>query len=323
MKTFLFNSVLFFILLVSHDIKAQDRLYRNEFPLKDVTLLEGPFKHARDLNIQTLLNYDADRLLAPYRKEAGLPAKAAFYPNWEGLDGHIGGHYLSAMAMNYAATSNAECKRRMEYMITELKACQAANEINNSDWGKGYIGGVPKSKVIWSTLQKGDFTAYSSAWVAWYNVHKLYAGLRDAWIYTGNADARTIFFKFCDWGINITSALTDEQMQSMLDTEHGGMNEIFADAYQISGDEKYLIAAKRFSHRMLLDAMSSDIDNLDNKHANTQVPKAIGFQRIAELTHDKNFTEAGRFFWETVTGKRSLAFGGNSRREFFPGAFVY
>jgi DUF1680 family protein len=320
MKSISFINVVLCILLFCNDSKAQERLYLNEFPLQDVTLLEGQFKNARDLNIQTLLKYDVDRLLAPFRKEAGMPEKASLYPNWEGLDGHIGGHYLSAMAMNYAATNNAECKRRLEYMITELKACQAANEITNSDWGKGYVGGVPKSKAIWSTLQKGDFKAYHAAWVPWYNVHKLYAGLRDAWIYTGNADARKIFLKFCDWGINITSALTDEQMQSMLDTEHGGMNEIFADAYQIAGDEKYLIAAKRFSHRMLLDAMSSDIDNLDNKHANTQVPKAIGFQRIAELTRDKNFTEAGSFFWATVTGKRSLAFGGNSRKEFFPGA---
>jgi DUF1680 family protein len=319
-RTYSFINVLFCIILACNDIQAQDKLYRNEFPLHDVILLDGPFKHARDLNIQTLLKYDVDRLLAPYRKEAGLPVKASFYPNWEGLDGHIGGHYLSAMAMNYAATDNAECKRRMEYMITELKACQEANEIINSDWGKGYVGGVPKSKAIWSTLQKGDFTAYRSAWAPWYNLHKLYAGLRDAWIYTGNTDARTIFLKFCDWGINITSSLTDAQMQAMLDSEQGGMNEIFADAYQISGDEKYFITAKRFSHRMLLDPMSSDIDNLDNKHANTQIPKAIGFQRIAELSHDKKFVEAGSFFWETVTGKRSLAFGGNSRREFFPGA---
>ena len=227
MRTCSFIGLLFCIILTCNDIQAQDRLYHNEFPLKDVTLLDGPFKHARDLNIQTLLKYDVDRLLAPYRKEAGLPPKASFYPNWEGLDGHIGGHYLSAMAMNYAATNNAECKKRMDYMISELKACQEANEINNADWGKGYVGGVPKSKAIWSTLQKGDFTAYRATWAPWYNLHKLYAGLRDAWIYTGNKDARTIFLKFCDWGINITSSLTDEQMQSMLDSEQGGMNEIF------------------------------------------------------------------------------------------------
>jgi len=266
------------------------------------------------------LKYDVDRLLAPYRKEAGLPAKALFYPNWAGLDGHVGGHYLSAMVMNYAATGNAECKRRMDYLIAELKACQDANGINNADWGKGYLGGIPNSKGLWSTLKNGDFRVYRTVWAPWYNIHKMYAGLRDASVYTGNDEAKTMFLKFCDWGIDITSALSDTQMGTMLDSEHGGINEMYADAYQITGNEKYLAAAKRFSHKMLLDAMSADNDILDNKHANTQVPKAVGFQRIAELTHDKKFTEAGSFFWETVTGKRSLAFGGNSRREFFPSA---
>ena len=241
------------------------------------------------------------------------------FPNWEGLDGHIGGHYLTAMAMNYAATGNAECKKRMEYMISELRACQDANGINNADWGKGYAGGMPNSKAIWSNLQKGDFSVYRSSWAPWYNLHKMYAGLRDAWSYTGNEEAKAIFLKFCDWAINITSGLSDDQMQLMLDNEHGGINETLADAYQMTGDEKYLTAAKRFSHRMLLDPMSADIDNLDNKHANTQIPKATGFQRIAELSNDMKYAEAGRFFWETVTSNRSLAFGGNSRREFFPG----
>lgn len=298
--------------------QAQDKLYPNEFPLQDVKLLDGPFKHARDLNIQTLLEYDVDRLLAPFRKEAGLVPKAELYPNWAGLDGHVGGHYLSAMAINYAATGNAECYRRMNYMISELKTCQDASDKNNPDWGKGYLGGAPNSKEVWSTLQKGDLAAYRSAWAIWYNLHKMYAGLRDAWVYAGNEEAWNIFLKFCDWGIHITSALNDSQMQAMLDTEHGGMNEIYADAYQMTGDEKYLHAAKRFSHRMLLDAMAADTDNLNNKHANTQVPKAIGFQRIAELTNDLYYARAATFFWETVSETRSLAFGGNSRREFFP-----
>ena len=151
----------------------------------------------------------------------------------------------------------------------------------------GYVGGVPNSKEIWTKLKQGDFSAYRTAWVPWYNVHKMYAGLRDAWLYTGNEDAKQLFLQFCDWGIDITSDLSDEQMQQMLDTVHGGMNEIFADAYQMTGNEKYMVAAKRFSHRMLLDAMAADNDNLDNKHANTQVPNAIGFLRIAELSNDK------------------------------------
>ena len=297
---------------------AQDKLYPNEFPLQDVKLLNGPFQQARDINIKVLLAYDVDRLLAGYRKEAGLPEKAKIFSNWDGLDGHVGGHYLSALAMNYAATKNAECKKRMDYMLAELKACQDANGINNPDWAKGYVGAVPNGKKIWSNLQQGDFAAYNATWVPWYNVHKMYAGLRDAWLYTGNKDAKDIFLKFCDWGIDITASLSEKQMQSMLDMEHGGMNEIFADAYQMTGEEKYLTAAKRFSHKMLLNPMSVQKDNLDNKHANTQVPKVVGFERIGELAKDDAYKAAGGFFWETVTTKRSLAFGGNSRRESFP-----
>jgi len=315
-----FAFVLIFFLGNNNFLFAQERLYPNEFPLKDVTLLDGPFKHACDLNIKTLLKYDVDRLLAPYRKEAGLTAKAKSYDNWIGLDGHIAGHYLSALAMNFEATGNIECKKRMDYMIAELKACEAANTVNNPDWGKGYIGGVPESAKIWGKLQKGDLSAYRSAWVPWYNVHKMYAGLRDAWAYTGDTEAKDLFLKFCDWGIQITSSLDDEQMQSMLGMEQGGMNEIFADAWQMTGKEIYMTAAKRFSHKMLLDMMSQEVDKLDNLHANTQVPKAIGFERIAELSHDARYGKAGSFFWETVTTNRSLAFGGNSRRESFPSA---
>jgi len=305
-------------ILANFNLSAQNKLYPNEFPLGDVMLLEGPFKHARDLNIEVLLKYDVDRLLAPYRKEAGLPEKAKCYPNWAGLDGHVGGHYLSAMAMNYAATGNEECKKRMEYMLSELKECQEANTINNSDWGVGYLGGFPNSKKLWSAFKTGDFSIYNSSWAPFYNLHKMYAGLRDAWLYCGYEDAKGMFLKFCDWGISITSALTEEQMQSMLNMEHGGMNEVFADAYQITGDEKYLTAAQRYSHRQLLDPLSEGIDNLDNKHANTQIPKFVGFERIAELSNDQKYDKAGCFFWETATTNRSLAFGGNSRREHFP-----
>jgi len=301
-------------------INAQDKLYSNTFSLHDVTLLKSPFKHARDLNISTLLKYDADRLLAPYRKEPGLEPKAGSYKNWSGLDGHIGGHYLSAMAINYAATGNQDCKKRMDYMVAELNACQEANAENYPEWGAGYIGGVPESRKIWNNLKKGDFGVYRGAWVPWYNLHKMYAGLRDAWSYGGSEEAKKMFLKFCDWGINITSGLSDEQMESMLDTEHGGMNEIFADAYQMTGEEKYLEAAKRFSHKFLLEPMAAGQDNLDNLHANTQVPKAVGFQRIAEFSDDEKYAKAGEFFWETVTQNRSLAFGGNSRREHFPAA---
>ena len=306
------------MLLSVGSIEAQDRLYADEFPIGDVTLLDGPLKKARDLNIQTLLQYDCDRLLAPYLKEAGLTPKAKAYPNWDGLDGHVGGHYLTAMAVNAAATGNAECRRRMEYMISELQTCADANNKNHPDWGKGYVGGMPNSERIWSTFKKGNFGTYFGSWAPFYNLHKMYAGLRDAWVYCGNEQAKTLFLGFCDWAIDLTAGLSDAQMEQMLGNEHGGMNEVLADAYAITKDKKYLDVAKRFSHRRLLTPMSQRQDNLDNMHANTQVPKVVGFERISELSGDEVYHNAANFFWDIVTGERSLAFGGNSRREHFP-----
>jgi len=67
------------------------------FELKDVTLLEGRFKKGVELNEKILLNYEPDRLLAGFRREAGLPQKAEIYGGWESatLAGHSLGHYLS------------------------------------------------------------------------------------------------------------------------------------------------------------------------------------------------------------------------------------
>ncbi|MCK3684711.1 glycoside hydrolase family 127 protein [Maribellus sp. YY47] len=301
---------------------AQDKLYPNTFSLTDVRLLDGPFKHAQDLNVETLLKYDTDRFLAPFRKVAGLPEKAKNYGNWEsdGLDGHVGGHYLTAMAIHYAATGNRECYKRMKYMVAGLKACQEANAQKYPDWGVGYVGAVPNSDVLWPEIKAGNIGLIWKYWVPWYNVHKTFAGLRDAWLYAGDEEAKDIFLKFCDWAVNLTSDLTDNQMEDMLANEHGGMNEVLADAYQLTSDEKYLVAAKRFSHKEILKPMSEGIDSLDNKHANTQVPKAVGFERIAEVSGDESYDRSGSFFWETVTKNRSLALGGNSRREFFPTA---
>ncbi len=296
---------------------AQPKLYHNSFALQDVKLLDSPFKRACELNLNTLKQYDTDRLLAPYLKEAGLTPKAPSFPNWDGLDGHVGGHYLSALAIHLAATGDSECRQRMEYMLDELERCQKAN-------GNGYVGGVPDGKRAWQEIAKGNVGIVWKYWVPWYNLHKTYTGLRDAWLYGGSKKARKMFLSLCDWGLTVIEALDDKQMEKMLDCEFGGMDEVYADAYDMTGDTRYLDAAKRFSHRWLLDSMAKGKDNLDNKHANTQVPKVVGYQRIAELsiragrTADAELYErAARFFWQTVTERRSLALGGNSRREHF------
>jgi len=313
------SAILYSVLLATFLTQAQDKIYPNEFPLGSVKLLDGPFKQAMDLNVTHLLKYTVDRLLYCYRKEAGLPTGGASnYTNWAGLDGHVGGHYLTAMAMQYAATGDAQCKQRMDAMVTELKKCQDAN--GSDAVFKGYLSGIPDGKALFRRVKGGETGAVWDGWVPWYNIHKTYAGLRDAWVYGGNETAKAMFLSLCDWGISICAGLTDAQMQSMLGNEHGGVNEMYADAYQMTNDAKYLAAAKRFSHKWLLDAMAKSTDNLDDVHANTQVPKAVGFIRIGEVANDNTYYKAADFFWETVTTKRSIALGGNSRNEFFPKA---
>jgi len=285
------------------------------FPLADVGLGEGAFARSGALNLRYLAALDMDRLLAPCRIEAGLPSPAPKYPNWEsmGLDGHTAGHYLSALAQQ-AAQGDVEMTQRLAYMVEAMAQCQRAN-------GDGYVGGVPNGRRLWDRIASGDFQAESfsleGAWVPFYNLHKTFAGLRDAWLLAGNAQAREVLVGFADWAGRLVANLDDVQLQRVLDTEHGGMNEVLADVHAITGERRYLALAKRFSHRALLDPLLRREDRLDGLHANTQIPKVIGFARIGELDGDPAWIDAARFFWETVAQRRSIAFGGNSVREHF------
>lgn len=285
------------------------------FALADVRLTDGPFAHAQALNRRYLAALDIDRLLAPYRIEAGLPSPAPKYPNWEsmGLDGHTAGHYLSALAQQ-AAQGEETMRTRLDAMVEALAEVQQAN-------GDGYLGGVPNGRTLWNRIASGEFQAEAfsldGAWVPFYNLHKMYAGLRDAWLMAGNATARALLVRFADWCDSLVANLDDTQLQRILDTEHGGMNEVLADVYAITGERRYLALARRFCHRAILDPLLRREDRLDGLHANTQIPKVIGFARIGELDDEPAWIEAAKFFWETVALRRSVAFGGNSVREHF------
>ena len=303
--------------------KAQNRQQVSYFPLQDVKLLNSPFLQAQQTDLHYILSMNPDRLLAPFLREAGLTSKAPSYTNWEntGLDGHIGGHYLSALSMMYAATGDTAVYNRLNYMLNELHRAQQAV-------GTGFIGGTPGSLQLWKDIKAGNIRAggfdLNGKWVPLYNIHKTYAGLRDAYLYAGSDLARQMLVDFTDWMIDITSDLSDEQIQDMLRSEHGGLNETFADVAEITGDKKYLKLARRFSHKLILDPLIKEEDKLTGMHANTQIPKVIGYKRIAELSQDdKNWNHAAewdhaaRFFWNTVVNHRSVCIGGNSVREHF------
>jgi DUF1680 family protein len=286
------------------------------FPLASVRLLDGPFLQAQQTDKKYMLAMDPDRLLAPFQREAGLEPKNTSYGNWEntGLDGHIGGHYLSALANMYAATGDADVKARLTYMLLELEKCQQAN-------GDGYIGGVPGGKAIWKDIAAGKIKAASFSlndkWVPLYNIHKTYAGLIDAYRLTGNEKAKSMLLKFAEWAYRLTAGLSDEQIQELLLSEYGGLNEVFADVAENSGEERYLKLSRQFSQRLILDPLLKRKDVLTGMHANTQIPKVIGYMRIAELTGDSAWAGAADFFWKTVVNKRTVSIGGNSVREHF------
>lgn len=314
--------ILLLACLLAYGASAQSQQAVHPFGLHEVELLPGPFYNAQQTDLRYILAMEPDRLLAPYLREAGLTPKAETYTNWEsrGLDGHIGGHYLSALAMMYASLTPAlseggkEVKSRLDYMIAELKRCQDAA-------GTGFLGGTPGSRKLWEEIKEGDIRASGFAlndkWVPLYNIHKTYAGLRDAYLFAGNRDALNMLVKMTDWMIGITGGLTDEQMQDMLRSEHGGLNEVFADVYDITGDSRYLELAKRFSHLFILEPLLSNEDKLTGLHANTQIPKVIGYKRIADLEKNTAWNNAAQFFWQTVTDHRSVSIGGNSVREHF------
>jgi uncharacterized protein len=286
------------------------------FPLSSVMITGGPFLHASRLNETYVLAHDPDRLLAPFLIDAGLEPKAERYGNWEnsGLDGHTAGHVLSALSMITAGSGNEQASEMLVYMIDQLAQCQAAN-------GNGYVGGIPGGQEIWREIASGTINANSFSlngkWVPWYNIHKLYAGLRDAWLYTGNEQALKILTRLSDWAGEVVSNLTDDQIQEMLIAEHGGMNEVFADVHKITGNERYARLARQFSHREILDPLLQGTDQLTGLHANTQIPKVIGFNRVAEVCQKPDWENAAVFFWDAVVNHRSVAFGGNSVSEHF------
>ena len=286
------------------------------FGISDVRLTRSAFKHAEDMDIQYLLALNPDRLLAPYLKGAGLPPKADNYTNWEntGLDGHIGGHYLSALSFMYAATGNEEIGRRLDYVLSELKRCQDTA-------GDGYLCGVPDGRKMWKEIEQGNVRAatfgLNDRWVPLYNIHKIYAGLRDAYLVAHREEAKDMLVKLTDWMERTTANLTDAQMQDMLRSEHGGLNETFADVAAITGDKRYLTLAHRFSHDIILNPLLKQEDKLTGIHANTQIPKVIGFKRIADIEKNDDWSKAADFFWHTVVNNRSITIGGNSVYEHF------
>lgn len=287
------------------------------FELKDVKLLDGPFLHATNLDIKTLLEYEPDRLLSKFYSEAGLKPKAEHYMGWEdeSLAGHSLGHYLSACSMMYQTTGDKRFLNRVTYIVDELKFLQDKD-------GDGYIGAFPDGKrILENEVARGDIRSQgfdlNGIWAPFYTQHKVMAGLRDAYHCCGNTKALEVEKRFADWIGGIVSPLNDEQVQDMLRCEHGGISETLSDLYADTQDPEYLRISKIFYQKAVLDPLKEGNDILPGKHCNTNIPKLIALSRIYELTGDTSDRKAAEFFWETVVNHHSYVTGGNGDNEYF------
>lgn len=284
------------------------------FNLNQVRLLDGLFKDAMQRDADYLLHLEADRFLHMFRLTAGLPSNAESYGGWESPDselrGHTLGHYLSACAMMYAASDETEFKNRVDYIVAELAKCQES--MPSQGYNQGFLSAYPE--IFFDKVDRRE-----PVWAPYYTLHKIMAGLLDAYEYCENQQAMSILENMARWLSYRTRKLTQEQMQISLLNEPGGITEIFARLYKITGESVYNELLLAFNHDLILEPLAQGEDRLDRLHANTQIPKAIGAALRYEATGDVKSRRSAEFFWQNVAFSRSYAIGGNSDDElFFP-----
>lgn len=288
------------------------------FDLQDVRLFDGPFRTAQALHAGVLLAYEPDRLLAGFRREAGLPPKAPAYEGWEAytIAGHSLGHYLSGCSLMYASTGDPRFRGRVSYAAEDLAACQAAS-------GCGCIGAIPGGRALFEErIARGDIKVENpfhihGVWVPFYTHHKVLAGLRDAHRLCGDAAALDVGRRFGLWIEGVVAGLDDEQMQQILACEHGGMNEVLADLWADTGDARFLALSRRFHHKAVLGPLSLGQDCLPGLHANTQIPKFAGLAVRHLLAGDEDDRRTAEFAWDRVANHHSYVTGGHCLNEHF------
>lgn len=283
------------------------------FVLQDVQLLDGPFRDAMLRDKAYLLSMDPNRLLYNFRVNYGMSTSNAVpYGGWEApgvqVRGHIMGHYLSACSLMYASTGDPQLKARIDYLVSELAKCQALAPGNG--FNAGYLSAFPESYI--------DLVINNqSVWAPWYTIHKIMAGLLDAYQVAGNAQALVVLTNEANWVKARLDPLSTAQIQTMLGNEFGGMGEVLANLYAATGNTNYLAAAGDFDQNAVFAPLAAQEDQLDPLHVNTQIPKIIAAAREYELTGTPSYDTIATFFWDRVTQYRSFVIGVPGDYEFF------
>ena len=296
----------------AHAVRPDIGVSAFAFPLNQVSLLAGPFQANMGRTLSYLAFLDINRMLHTFRLNVGLSSSATAMGGWETptteLRGHSTGHLLSALAQAYANTGDAAYKTKGDQIVTVLAQCQA--RASAVGFNTGYLSAFPESFI-------DRVEARQSVWAPYYTLHKIMAGLLDMHRLAGNAQALTVLTAMAAWVKFRNDRLTLTQRQNMLDTEFGGMNEVLTNLYQLSENANHLTAAQHFDHAEIFDPLASNVDNLNNYHANTQIPKITGAIREYHATGLTRYRDIATNFWDIVVGRHSYAIGGNSNGEYF------
>ena len=277
-----------------------------DFALNAVELQDDYLKNAFRLEQEYLLKLDADRLLAGFYEIAGKNAKAKRYPGgWEDQDiaGHTMGHYLTALAQSYKATGDKKMLERLTYVVSSLAECQAES---------GYLSAFREE--LFDNLEQGK-----QAWVPWYTMHKILAGLISVYQLTEMPAALDVAIRLGSWVSGRANRWDEAMKEQVLATEYGGMNDCLYELYKESGKIEFMMAAEKFDELPLFQEIYNDNDILDGKHANTTIPKFLGaLNRYITVGEEQEFyLDAARKFFDIVVQNHTYVTGGNSEWEHF------
>ena len=319
----------------------------SELGVGDVTLTDSYYTNSLKKDIDYLISLDADRLLAGFRETAAYAAgmseadrkaymkdKARYGGGWENalIGGHTLGHWLTAVAqacanVNTSAEDRKALQEKLDYVVSALKDCQDKTK------GTEYEGYIFGAKLVSTTdldiqfdnVESNKTNIATQAWVPWYTMHKIISGLVSTYELTGSEDAYTVAKGLGDWTYNRVSKWSDDTQKTVLGIEYGGMNDclydLYADVNAKEGEEKakkYAEAAHKFDEIALFELIDKGTANaLNNKHANTTIPKFLGALNRYVVLGDEKYLEYAETFWDYVIDHHSYITGGNSEWEHF------
>jgi DUF1680 family protein len=282
------------------------------FPLNQVSLLDSPFRANMTRTLSYLSFVDPDRLLHTFRLNVGLPSSAQPVGGWEAPDvelrGHSTGHLLTALAQAFANTRDTQYKTKGDAIVGVLATCQS--RAGAAGFNTNFLAAWPESMI--DRVEAG-----TSVWAPYYTLHKIMAGLLDMHLLAGNAQALDVLTRMASWVKFRTDRLPASQIQTMLRTEFGGMNEVLTNLYAVTANPDHLTVAQRFDHAQIFDPLAANQDRLAGFHANTQIPKIIGAIREYHQTGVDRYRAIAANFWDIVVNHHTYVIGGNSNGEFF------